>query len=71
MIYTGLPNRMLVDQGSAFGKSFISLGAISNVEVDRTGVEAHLSLGIGERYHQPLRQTTARSWQKRLMQILP
>ena len=55
MIYTGLPNRMLVDQGSAFGKSFVSLGAFSNVEVERTGVEAHSSLGIGERYHQPLR----------------
>ena len=56
-IYTGLPNRMLVDQGSAFGKLFISMGAISDVQVERTGIEAHASLGLGERYHQPLRQT--------------
>ena len=56
-IYTGLPNRMLVDQGSAFGPLFVSIGAISNVDVQRTGIEAHSSLGIGERYHQPLRQT--------------
>ena len=56
-IYTGLPNRMLVDQGSAFGPLFVSIWAMSNVEVQRTGIEAHSSLGIGERYHQPLRQT--------------
>ena len=56
-IYTGLPNRMLVDQGSAFGPLFISIGAMSNIEVQRTGIEAHSSLGVCERYHQPLRQT--------------
>ena len=57
MIYTGLPNRMIVDQGSAFGGLFVDLAALGNVEVERTGVEAHSSLGLGERYHQPLRPT--------------
>ena len=57
MIYTGLPNRMLVDQGSYFGETFATLGALSNVDVKDTGVEAHSSLGLGERYHQPLRNT--------------
>eukprot|EP00171_Calliarthron_tuberculosum_P022911 IDg22911t1 len=58
-IYTGMPNRMLVDQGSAFGKSdaFISIATRSNVQVETTGIEAHNSLGLGERYHQPLRNT--------------
>ena len=56
-IYTGLLNRMLVDQGSAFGPLFINIGVVSNVGVDRTGIEAYSSLGLGERYHQPLRQT--------------
>lgn len=56
-IYTGLPNRILVDQGSNMGKSepFISLAARANVEVQFTGTEAHSSLGAGERYHEPLR----------------
>ena len=57
MIYTGLPNRMLVDQGRYFGDTFATLGALSNVDVKDTGVEAHNSLGLGERYHQPLMQT--------------
>ena len=48
---------MLVDQGSAFGPLFINIDALSNVEVDRTGIETHSSLRLGERYHQPLRKT--------------
>lgn len=59
-IYTGLPNRMLVDQGTQFGDLFINMAAASNVIVERTGVEAHSSLGIVERHHQPLRQTFRR-----------
>eukprot|EP00171_Calliarthron_tuberculosum_P023032 IDg23032t1 len=56
-IYTGLPNRMLVDQGSALGKSdtFVSIAARSNVHVESTVIEAHSSLGIGERYHRATR----------------
>ena len=57
LIYTGLPNRMLVDQGTHLGDAFKNLGALANISVDSTGVEAHSSLGLGERYHQPLRQT--------------
>ena len=41
MIYTGLPNRMIVDQGSAFGDLFVDLVALGNVEVEKTGVEAY------------------------------
>lgn len=56
-VYTRLPNRMLVDQARCFGDSFIHLAAIANMAVERIGVEAHSSLGLGERYHQPLRTT--------------
>lgn len=56
-IYTGLPNRILTDQGSQFGERFIELVRLPDVEVTRTGVEAHSSLGLGERYHEPLRST--------------
>lgn len=54
-IYTGIPHRILVDQGSSFGEPFANLCNIGGVEVERTGIEAHASLNIGERYHQPLR----------------
>ena len=56
-VYTGLPRKILVDKGSQFGDLFISLGAVSYVKVRRTGIESHNSLGLGERYHQPLRNT--------------
>lgn len=38
-VYTGLPNRILVDFGSALGKSepFVSLTARSSVDVQSTG----------------------------------
>lgn len=56
-IYTGLPNRIIVDKGSQFGKLFVDIYKLSNVQVDETGVESNYSLGLGRRYHQPLRQT--------------
>lgn len=56
-IYTGMPNRMLVDRGSEFGNLFINLAAENNIKVDKTGIEAHSSLGICERYHGPIRNT--------------
>ena len=54
-VYTGLPNRILVDQGSNFGPIFVNLARASGVEVPSTGIEAHSSLGICERYLAPLR----------------
>lgn len=56
-IYTGLPNRILTDQGSQFGDRFIQSARLAGVGVTRTGIEAHASLGLGERYHEPLRST--------------
>lgn len=56
-IYTGLPNRIITDQGSNFGKFFVHICEQNNVQAEKTGVEAHNSLGLGERYHQPLRST--------------
>lgn len=51
-VYTSLPYKIVVDQGSAFGDLFASLGATSKVDVQRTSIRA-----IGERYHEPLRST--------------
>ena len=59
-IYTGLPRKTLVDHGSQFGGFLISLGAISIVDVQRTGIESHSSYGLIKYYHQPLRNTVGR-----------
>lgn len=56
-IYIGLPRKILVDQGTQLGDLFVSLGALNNFEVQQTEIQAHNSLGLGERYHQPLRNT--------------
>ena len=56
-IYTGLPNRILTDRGSQFKDKFIDLARKSDVDVISTGIEAHASLGLCERYHEPLRTT--------------
>lgn len=55
LIYTGMPNRIMVDQGTEFGDLFIHMAEENNVQVSKTGIEAHSSLGLCERYHQPLR----------------
>lgn len=56
-IYTGLLNRILVDQGSNLGPSFVHMAHPQGVDPELTGIESHNSLSIGERYHQPLRDT--------------
>jgi len=74
-VYTGLPNRILVDQGTQLGKSqeFINIVGLHNVEFEGTGIEAHSSLGIGERYHQPLRNTYRKlqRWSRRNRPVAP
>ena len=67
-IYTGMPNRMIIDQGSALGRSsvFAELADDADIVLEKTGTEAHSSLGIGERYHQPLRNTF-----RKLVQVYP
>lgn len=54
-IYVGLPNRILVDQGTEFSDSFVHLANEQSCIVEHTGVEAHSSLGLCEKYHQPIR----------------
>ncbi len=56
-VYTGLPDNIAVDEGSQFRKIFAELSVIHGVNVEQSGVESHNSLGIGERYHKPLRDT--------------
>lgn len=48
---------MITDQGSQFGDSCIKVAPAADVEVLRTGVEAHPGLGFGELHYGPSRTT--------------
>ena len=56
-VYTGMPNMFIVDEGSQFRKTFAELATLEDITINKSGVEAHHALGIGERYHKPLRDT--------------
>ena len=55
--YTGLSDNIMLDEGSKFRKIFAELAALHDVNIEESGVEAHRSLGMGERCHKPLRDT--------------
>ena len=46
-----------MDRESQFRNDFVNLAANGGADVQRAGVEAHFSLGIRERSHQPLHAT--------------
>ena len=48
-VYTGLPDNIIVDEGSQFRKLFAELAVLHDVNLEKSGVESHNSLGIGER----------------------
>ena len=54
-MYTGQTIRIIVDQGSNFGPSFIRMASINGISTERTGIEAHNGMSIVERYHEPIR----------------
>jgi hypothetical protein len=56
-MYVGFPDSILTDQGSVFQSEDwrnACLGA--GIHLRSTGIESHNSLGVGERFHQPLRR---------------
>lgn len=50
-----MPNRILVDRGPQFRENFFKIFLEQNNVAEQTGTEAHNSLRVGERYHDPLR----------------
>ena len=56
-MYTGLPDKIIVDEAFQFRKIFAELAALHDVNIEKSGVEAHNSLGMGVRYHKPLIDT--------------
>lgn len=48
-VYTGLLHIFIVQPGSQFRNTFAAIAASNSVDVQKTGVDAHSSLNIGER----------------------
>ena len=56
-VYTGLPQWIMVDEGAQFRNVFAELAALYDIKLEKSGIQSHNSLGIGERYHKPLSDT--------------
>lgn len=55
--YVGYPDLFRVYQESVFtGREFGDLAKDAGIEVQLSGVQSHNAIGIGERYHDPLRR---------------
>lgn len=56
-VYVGYPNRIRGEQGSVFTcKLWGDVTSIHGIELQLSGIENHNSIGIGERYHAPIRR---------------
>jgi len=56
-LYTGYPNRLRTDFGSIFtSPRWKNYTDTSGIQLRISGIEAHNSLGVGERLHAPLRR---------------
>ena len=56
-LYTGIPNRIRVDQGYAFTSDrWREITSQAGIQLRSSDVKAHSYLGIGERLHGPLRR---------------
>ena len=56
-VYIGFPNKLRTDQGSVFtSKAWDELTRLHGIELQLSGVTSHNSIGVGERYHAPLRR---------------
>ena len=52
-----MPYAIAADEAKKHKDIFSELAHISDINLHKSGKEAHNSLGIGERYHGPLRKT--------------
>jgi hypothetical protein len=57
-MFSGMPNTLLVDQGSQLrSDEFKGITQQAGISLRHTGIEAHSSLGLLERYHDAIRRT--------------
>jgi hypothetical protein len=55
--YVGDPEYVTVDSGSVFNsEAFVQTCAAHEIKMRTTAVESHSTIGVGERYHAPLRR---------------
>ena len=54
-IYIGLPYWTLIDQDTILGDPFECIFQISDVQLDRTGIQSNSILNLGDYYHHSLR----------------
>lgn len=56
-IYPGYPDTFRVDQESVFkSREWLQLSEDAGIDVQLSGIESHNAIGVGERYHAPLRR---------------
>lgn len=56
-MYLGYHDKLRVDQESIFkSREWMQLCAEAGIDVDLSGIESHNAIGVGERYHAPLRR---------------
>ena len=53
-----LPNTLVFDDGSQFRDTFVEIYEIHDAEWQTSGTQHHSALGIGERYHEPIKRTS-------------
>lgn len=56
-MYSGLPNTIVVDQGTNLCLYFIPMAELHGVDLEHTGIESDHSIRLGAGYHQPLLKT--------------
>lgn len=56
-INTFLPNRIIVDQGRNFGKSFIRVASLDGIKVEQSVIASHNCLNIWERFREQISTT--------------
>lgn len=53
-VHTGLPNTIMIDEGSQFRNVFAVLSLLHDCNHVKSGMKSHISLGDGERYYKSL-----------------
>ena len=54
-VCTAIPENIMVDEGAQLSDTFADLAKLHDINVEKSGIQSHNSLGISGRYHRPLR----------------
>ncbi len=56
-VYTGLSNCFRIDERAQYRQKFADLWSLHDIQIKKSGIQSHNSLGVGEMYHIPLQNT--------------